>query len=199
MSPDQVAHILIEYRYWILIPISLIEGPIVAFVAGTLASLGYFNILALTIYFIVRDVTLDSGYYALGYFGSQTRLAKRVMGRIGVDQELLRDVKSQWEQHAGRTMLLGKLSYGIASSFIVIAGTVNMSLLKFYGYGVQVAILQYVTLLSLGYYFGSSLGGSSSNIIEIPQYLIGGVSIVAVAYFIFSRMMRKRVLSTAKI
>lgn len=194
MSPDQLAHLLIEYRYWILIPISLVEGPIVAFVAGTLASLGYFNIYALGGYFLVRDMTLDSCYYAIGYFGSQTALAHRILGRIGVDGSLLADVKVQWERHAGRTMLLGKLSYGIASSFVVVAGTVKMSLLKFYGYGVQVAILQYWTLLALGYLFGTSVGRTSSNIIEIPQYLIGGISIIAVVYFILSRIMRRRAL-----
>ena len=61
MSPDFITEILLQYRYWILIPLSLIEGPVVAFVAGTLAALGFFDIYFLAALFFVRDVGLDAG------------------------------------------------------------------------------------------------------------------------------------------
>ncbi|MDP2665084.1 MAG: hypothetical protein Q8P23_00320, partial [bacterium] len=72
MSVDFITELILQYRYWILIPLSLIEGPVVAFVAGTLASLGYFNMSFLAVLFFVRDVGLDGVYYAIGHFGGRT-------------------------------------------------------------------------------------------------------------------------------
>ena len=69
MSVDFITELILQYRYWILIPLSFIEGPVVAFVAGMLASMGYFNIYFLSALFFVRDVGLDGVYYAIGHFG----------------------------------------------------------------------------------------------------------------------------------
>ena len=60
MSPEHLTQLILDYRYWILIPISVIEGPVVAFVAGTLAALGYFNIWVLVLFFFARDMIMDA-------------------------------------------------------------------------------------------------------------------------------------------
>src|SRR5579872_586989 len=110
MSVASMTHLILEYRYWILIPLSFLEGPIVAFIAGGLASLGYFNLYFLAILFFVRDVGLDGVYYAIGYFAAGTAFAKRMLGKLGVTQDHLEGVRLLWKDHAGRTMFVGKLS-----------------------------------------------------------------------------------------
>src|SRR3989338_6591219 len=78
MSLDFTTQIILEYRYWILIPLSLIEGPIVAFVAGTLASVGYFNLYFLAVLFfkgasiiavVQYGTLLLAGYFLCTSFG----------------------------------------------------------------------------------------------------------------------------------
>jgi membrane protein DedA with SNARE-associated domain len=194
MDSNHVVTLIIEYRYWILVPLAMIEGPIVAFFAGTLASLGYFNIYVLAIFFFARDVIMDGGYYALGHFGGKTRLAKWLLKKVGVTPEHLEQVRLLWEHNAGKTMFFGKLSYGIASSFIVVAGMVRMPLKKFFAWGAIVAILQYGVLLMLGYYFGNTLGGTIETVLTNIQYLIAGASLFIVAYFLFTYYMRQRTL-----
>ncbi len=189
-----ITHLIIDYRYWVLVPLSMLEGPIVAFVAGTLAASGYFSIVGLGIFFFLRDIFMDAGYYALGYFGGRTQLAQKLMHKIGVRQEHMEEIRILWEKHAGETMFFGKLSYGIASSFIVAAGTVRMSLVRFFAYGALVAILQYGVLLMLGYYFGNALGGKISTILSHFQYAIAGIALVATGYYFFSRAMRRKLL-----
>ena len=93
-------------------------------------------------------------------------------------------------------MFLGKLSYGIASSFIAFAGTVRMPLGKFFGWGAVVALAQFGTLLFLGYYFGESLG-DTKNIIDIIHYIIAGITVAGIAYYLFSRYMRKKLIREA--
>ena len=195
MSVESITPLIIEYRYWILVPLSIVEGPIVAFVAGTLAATGYFNIYALGVFFFVRDMVMDALYYGLGHFGGRTSLAQRLLHRIGVRQNHLEEVRTLWERHAGATMFLGKLSYGIASSFIVVAGMVRMPLGKFFGWGALAAVAQYGVLLLLGYFFGNTLGGGAVVVLERAQYVLAAIALVAAIYYIGSRYARKRLMS----
>src|SRR6185436_18702154 len=185
MDQSPIMQLIIEYRYLILIPLSFVEGPIVAFFAGTLASLGYFNIYALSLFFLVRDMVVDVGCYYLGYVGEKTQWVRRLIRRLGVTDEHLDEVRSLWHHHPGKTMFLSKLSYGVAAGFIVVAGLVRMSLRKFMIYGFLVAILHYGVLLVLGYFFGTTFGGTITGILEKIPYVVGGLSIVAIAYYIF--------------
>lgn len=196
MGLDNAAQLIIEYRYWILVPLAFIEGPIIAFVAGTLASLGYFNVYALGVFFFARDMIMDGVYYGIGYFGGRTAFARNILKKIGVERDHLDDVRTLWERHAGKTMFLGKLSYGIASSFIVVAGMVKMPLGTFFGWGAVVAVVEWGGLLILGYFFGASIGSNGTHLIENIGYAIGGVTLAASAYYLITfyigRRMKKR-------
>src|SRR3989344_6373615 len=66
MSLEALLPLIIEYRYLILLPLSFIEGPIIAFIAGMLANLGYFNLYVLAVFFLARDVSVDLACYYLG-------------------------------------------------------------------------------------------------------------------------------------
>ncbi len=190
MSPEHITQLILEYRYWILIPLTFLEGPIVAFVAGTLAAAGYFNIYILGALFFVRDVGLDGVYYALGYFGGRTAFAKRMLAKIGVTEEHLDQVHNLWTHYPGRTMFFGKLSYGVASAFVVVAGTVKMPLSKFFGWGAIVAIAQYGTLLLLGYFLGSVFGGTIEGILNNLEYILLAGGVALIGYYIFTFYMR---------
>jgi len=194
MSVDFATELILQYRYWILIPLTFLEGPLVAFVAGTFAAVGYFNIYFLAVLFFVRDVGLDGVYYAIGHFGGRTKFAERMLAKIGITDDHLEEVRRLWARRPGWTMFIGKLSYGIASAFIVVAGMVKMPLAKFFFYGSIVAVLQYGTLLLTGYFLGASLGGNIVHIIENVQYAIAFAAVVISGYYIFTWYMRRKFL-----
>lgn len=194
MGSEHLTQLILDYRYWVLIPLSVIEGPVVAFVAGTLAALGYFNIWVLVLFFFARDMIMDAFYYALGYYGGKTAIAQKMLRKIGVEESHLEDIRKLWEKHAGKTMFLGKLSYGIASSFIAFAGTVHMPLKKFFGWGAIVALVQFGTLLLLGYFLGASLGGTITRILENIQYAIVAITLLVTLYYFGSRYAKKQLL-----
>lgn len=198
MSVEFITELVLQYRYWILIPLSLIEGPVVAFVAGTLASLGFFDMYFLAALFFIRDVGLDGAYYAIGHFGGKTAFAERMLAKIGVTDDHLGRVNELWKKRPFMTMFIGKLSYGIASAFIVVAGMVKMPLRIFFKYGIMVAILEYGSLLLAGYFLGASLGGSIVRIIENVQYAIAFASIAIIGYYVLSWHMRKKLLAADK-
>jgi len=199
MSVDFITQLILQYRYWILIPLSFIEGPVVAFVAGTFAAVGFFNIYFLAALFFVRDVGLDGIYYAIGHFGGHTAFSERMLKKIGITDDHLEKVRVLWVRRPFMTMFIGKLSYGIASAFIVVAGMVKMPLSTFFKYGILVAILEYGTLLFAGYFLGASLGGTAERIISNVQYLIAFFALAITLYYLFSWYIRSKFLTADKV
>src|SRR3989344_2510162 len=190
MSPDTITHLLIEYRYWIIVPLSFVEGPLIAFVAGTLSFLGYFNPIIMFSILLARDIVLDTIMYAVGRFGGETRFARRMLTKIGVRSEHLEEVERMWERHGFRTMFISKLSYGVSAAFIIVGGLVRTPFRRFFFYGALVAGVQYGGLFLLGYFFGRALD-TVSNVFTYLQYLILAASVVGIGWYIFTRFMRK--------
>jgi membrane protein DedA with SNARE-associated domain len=192
MDHSATIQAIIEYRYWILIPLSLIEGPIVAFFAGTLASLGYFNIFLLAAFFLVRDIAVDLFCYYVGFAGARKRWITKVLRRLGVTDAHLKEARALWNNNPGKTLFISKLSYGVAAGFIVVAGLIKMDVMKFIGYGLAITVMHYGTLLVLGYFFGNAFGGSIAGILENIPYVVGGLSVLAIAYLFFRRSMSRQ-------
>lgn len=198
MTPAHITQLIIEYRYWLLVPLAIIEGPIVAFVAATLAAGGYFNIYLLVLIIFARDLGLDGMWYAIGYWGSDTRFAKKMLAKMKVTEGHIDSMRKLWEDKPVRTMFIGKLSYGISAAFVVAAGTVHVPLGKFFKYGIIVTIAQYGTLLFLGYFFGAAYGSSLTGIIQNVQYVVAIGMLVLTAFYCVSWYMRGKFLKEEK-
>jgi membrane protein DedA with SNARE-associated domain len=198
MEQSAVVDLILNYRYWILVPLSFVEGPIVAFIAGTLASVGYFNVYALGVFFLARDVVVDLAMYAVGYYGRNTRFVQWLLKKFRVTPKELEDIGKLWNRNAGKTMFFSKLSYGVAAAFIVVAGMVEMPLKKFVWYGFIIALAHYGVLLVLGYYLGASFGGSVARVLEHIQYVLGGAILVISAYFLFKRYVNNKMRQAEK-
>lgn len=192
MDVNHLTALILEYRYWILLPLSFVEGPIVAFFAGMLAAAGHFNIWALALFFFARDVIVDLGCYYLGVFGRQSGWITKVLRRLGVTEDHLEEVRVLWHSHPGKTMFLSKLSYGVAAGFIVVAGLVRMDLRKFLYYGSMIAVAHYGILLFVGYFFGAAFGTTFIELLHNLPYVIAGLSVIAIAYYVFKRRVSKK-------
>ena len=197
MDANHLTQLILAYRYWILIPLCFIEGPIVAFVAGALASVGYFNVYLLALIFFVRDIAMDAIMYVIGRFGGETRFAKWFLNKVHVTDEHLQGVHALWERHAGKTMFFSKLSYGLSATFLIVAGLVKLSPKKYFTYAAIVTVLQYGVLLVLGYYFGGAFG-TVSRFLDNLGLVVLGVSLFITAYYVFTHFMRVRLLKQEK-
>jgi membrane protein DedA with SNARE-associated domain len=189
---SHIAALLLEYRWFILVPLSFVESPVVAFISGTMASMGYFNIFVLGAFFFIKDLLLDGILYYVGHRGVKTAFVHRMLGRFNIEEAHFDEVRRQWESHPMRTMLVGKVSYGIALGFIVAAGAIQMSLKKFFGYGALAAILQYWTLLLLGYFFGTTFA-SLTGVVGSVQWVLGIGGLLVTVYYVGAWYLRNRV------
>lgn len=191
MSPDHIQALILDYRYWILIPLTFIEGPIIGFITGALAKLGYFNpFLAFSI-FIFRDIIMDTMYYFLGRKFEGTNFSQKMLLKLKVTPDHLFAVRKLWDTRGLRTMFIGKLSYGVAHAFLFVAGMVKMPFSRFFRLALVVALVNYGGLFLLGYYLGGAFNSASALISNI-LYGVGILALVISTYYIFTFYMRKR-------
>lgn len=191
MPADHLTQLLIDYRYWIIIPLSFLEGPIVAFAVGTLSSFGYFNPFVAIWVFFAKDVIMDGAWYFLGRFAHGWGFVRRLLLKGGLITESTEAFRRQWRGHAFRTMFISKLPHGFSSAFLAMSGVIEAPMGRFFSYAAVIALLQYGVLFVLGYYFGSWLGLSSSFVTRF-QYVFTGVFTLAGIYLLGAWYLRRR-------
>lgn len=192
MAPDHLTQLIIDYRYWIVIPLSFLEGPVVAFAVGTLSQFGYFNPFVAVWVFFAKDMIMDGLFYFLGRFATRARVVQRILHKGGIITESTEEFREQWQRHAFRTMFMAKLPHGFSSVFLAMSGVIKAPWGRFFSYAAIIAVLQYVLLFVLGYYFGSWLGLSSSLITRV-QYVLTGVFAIAAVYLAVAWYVRRRI------
>ncbi len=191
MDQTTILDLIVEYRYLILVPLAFIEGPIVALTAGLLSALGYFDPFVVLGIMVGKDISVDAACYAIGRLGNRTALVKHYAKKIGIVEEHWSTVERLWEDHPWRTMFFSKLAYGLSLPFLVSAGLTRIAYGRFWFYAVQVSLLQYGTLLFLGYYFGNSLT-AVQNGVHIAQIALAIIAVTVVLYYIVSHGVRRR-------
>src|SRR3989344_2537196 len=184
MSVDSILPLLFEYRYWILVPLTFVEGPIVGFIAGGLSYLGYFNPFFAFSIFIFRDIVVDALWYFAGSHGGKTRAATWLLKKAHITDEHLHAVRVLWNTHGLRTMFISKLSYGIAQVFLSVAGMVGMPFRRFFLYALIVALVEYGGLFVFGYMLGGAFGGLTGILSNI-QWVVAVLALVITAYYVF--------------
>ena len=193
MSIDLISELILQYRYWILVPLAIFEGPIIAFLVGTFVALGYFNIFLAFLILFLGDNIPDVIYYLFGRYGEQKKLIRRYAAKIGVDEEHFDTIRRLWGKHPAKMMLFTKVAYGLSTPLLVSAGIVGMPLRLFVRYAILLGVVQYGTLFALGYYFSSSLRFVSDTV-KMIQMAVGGFIVVVAAYYLFARYMRKKLM-----
>ena len=189
MQGESIVPLVVAGRYWILVPLALLEGPTVAFVTGVLASRGYVNLWVAYGLFIAKDLVVDGAFYLCGRFFAQGRLVATMLRRANVTAEEMEHVHSLWNRRGWRTMAIGKLSWGLTPAFLAAAGMVAVPPARFFRYAAGVALVQYAALLLLGYSLGREPSGMSTAI-RLTQYLAAGA--VVIGLFYLRRRMRSQ-------
>src|SRR5215831_13750439 len=99
MILDPLISVLRTHGYWVLVPLSFVEGPTVAFAAGTLSSLGFFNPFVVYGLFVSKDLLVDSFFYGLGRFGRDQDVVTRLLTKARVTAGELAHIRRQWDRH----------------------------------------------------------------------------------------------------
>lgn len=149
-----LAGFLAEYGYPLLLPLAVVEGPIVAILAGFLVAGGTLDFGWVLLLLVLGDVIGDAIYYALGRFG---RAPSGALGRrLGLTATRLRDIEQRLSHDAVKMLCLGKWTHAIGAVVLVGAGVVRVPLPKFLLVNLLASLPKCAVLMAIGYFAGNS-------------------------------------------
>ena len=179
MDGQLIMQFLSEYGYWIILPLMIIEGPIVTLIAAFMASLGVFNIYIILALSILGDVFGDIIFYWLGRKGGMS-FVRHVGKYIGITEELVVKMEKFFVSHGGKTIFAVKSTTGLCWATFIAAGIVRMPFKKFVGYSVLGGVIWSSFLVIMGYFFGY-LYEQIVDYINYAGWIIGSL---ALAFFV---------------
>lgn len=181
---------IVAYRYGILLPIAVIEGPIISIIAGFLVGIGQMNFWIVLTLLALGDVIGDVALYCAGRFGG-LKLIDRYGKFLKITRKQVERLESFFKNHAGKTILFGKWGHAFGLPILVSAGIAKEPPEKFVLLSIVGTIPKTLILMFIGIYFGSSY-------ILIKHYLdyfvLGTIALTAIAatpYWFFSKKARE--------
>ena len=166
--PKYMIQLLLTYRYLILIPFAIIEGPILTIICGFLVTLKVFNPLAVYVVVVLGDIVGDGGIYYMGYSG------KKFLKYFGVTEEKLEKAKLYFRDNHKKAIAMSKLVHGIGFTGLVAAGALHVPYKKYFKTCALISIFQSLILLIIGIFFGHAY----TQIGKYLNYYAAGVSVV---------------------
>lgn len=155
MVLEQAVSLLIGYRYFILVPIAILEGPIITIITGFLTSLGYFNFFIAYVVIVASDLIGDIAYYLLGYYGGK-KFIRRYSTFLRITPERIEQLEKHFEKHTPRTLFIGKLLHGFGAVVLLAAGVAKVPFKHYVWYSLMPTLPKSLILLLIGFYFGKA-------------------------------------------
>jgi membrane protein DedA with SNARE-associated domain len=151
-SLDSMVALLATYKYILLFPISIVEGPIVSVIAGLLCSTGVLSLPVVYAVLIAGDMVGDTLYYSIGRWGGRPFIKK--WGYIfGLHENRVIAMENHFKNHPGKTLLVGK-TQAIGGLFLAAAGLSKMSYPLFMWFNLIGTTVKSLILLLIGYSIG---------------------------------------------
>ena len=147
--------LILQYKYFILLPLTIIEGPIVTMMAAFLASMGTLNIYWVYIVAVLGDLIGDSIYYWIGRSGRNTIIPK-YSKYVGITEEKILFAEQHYENHLWKTIIFGKIVQAPILIILVVAGITKTDFKKFLLVILTITIPKVFLFVLLGFYLGKS-------------------------------------------
>jgi membrane-associated protein len=192
MSPYvQVLLSLLEaHPYLWLFPLAVIEGPLVAMVAGSMVSLGLVSWPLAYPLVVGADLLGDTAFYLLGRFGHRPQV-RRALGRLGVKRSSLDALEAVFLKRGARVLVGGKLTHFAGAPVLAAAGLARVGYGRFLFWNLVATIPKSAALMAAGYLFG----WQAVRYLDRGSALLLLVSLAAVVCLVawrFSRRDRRR-------
>jgi membrane-associated protein len=149
----QIFNFLSHYGYWIMLPLMIVEGPIVTVICSMLAKLGAFNVFLVFILSVLGDMIGDILLYGLGYHFGMV-FVRKVGKYIGITEKLVLKMEGYFQRHGGKTIFTVKSTTGLCWATFTAAGIVKMDFRKFLKYSFLGGLIWSAFLVALGYFYG---------------------------------------------
>lgn len=188
---SSIITLILSYKYLIVFPLAIVEGPFLAVLLGYLIHGGYLNVYITFILLLIADIGPDIFYYRLGRYGNKKLLENKYFSNSEKANNNLKVLEHMWLNHTKKTMFFGKLAYGIAVPIIISAGVAKLPFKKFILTSLPVGIFEVGLLLFIGYHIGTSYE-VAIQYIKYPVIILALLLVaVLILYILFSKYFTK--------
>src|SRR3989344_5420246 len=173
--------LLEQSKYPLIFIGSFIEGSAVMMTTGLLWHIGTVTFWPAYIALLLGDIIADCCWYALGYFGARSLVAR--WGRfIELTPELVAKIEDRFRRYDVRILIISKLTMGLgfATAALTVAGMMRVSFWRFFTINLLGGIVWVLFLMIVGYYAGNVLNYIPKNLqiaaaIAVPFVLFFGL------------------------
>ncbi len=192
---ETVVVLLIKYKYLVLFPFAIVEGPLLSLIIGFLVFNGTLNFWLALIILLIGDIIPDTLFYCIGYFGRGSKFIKGKIIESDFFSKNLLVMERLWDEHTLKIMFLGKLAFGVSIPFLISSGMARISYKKFILFAILVDVFKFCVIILIGYIMGNSYM-LASRYISFVYYILAIVIIVLVAaYYLIIRYSRRKIIS----
>lgn len=184
---------LLAYKYLIIIPGAIFEGPILSIICGLLIRLDVLNFWYAYFFLMLGDLIGDVLWYWAGYHWGKKLILK--FGKyFSITEESIEIVKKLYHRYHFSILVASKLTMGLGfpGAVLATAGIVRISFRKFMLYNLIGQFVWTGGLIAIGYFVGEAYITINGGL-EIFS-LIAVILLAIVALFGFGKYVRKRVL-----
>ena len=122
-----------DLAYIIMVPLSLVEGPVVALGAGAGMATGQLNPVFTGLILAFGALFQDTVYYWLGRWAAASPRVKALATRVRLFRNTLQPLEAAWRNALFATLLGSKFAYGLYAPMLVTAGMARAPFGRFSG------------------------------------------------------------------
>lgn len=190
-SPTEILSVLETYKYLIVFPLTIIEGPIISIISGFLIYLGIMDFWIALPVLVVADMLGDCGYHIIGRYWRQAKWARRYAGFLGYSEHSEVFLEEHFRKHKFKTFLFAKFAHGLGAVIQIASGIAKVNFLHFILFSFFSTIPKILILVSIGFYAGSSIARIDGVLSTVALVVFGSFVFLIISYILLNKYMRK--------
>jgi len=183
---DTLPQLIETYGLVLLVPLSIIEGPIVTVIASYAARLGYMNIYAVFVVCVLGDLIGDGALYCIGRTGGRW-VPPQSRRWLGIDRARTVKLVHHFRGQGGRTLILGKITHSAGFLVLLAAGAAKMPFGKFMLFNTVGTLPKTAFFCVIGYTIGHAYASIDGYIGKVSVILLIAIIAAAVGWWAYKR------------
>lgn len=185
VSLDYWLNLLLTYKYFIIFPIAILEGPVLSILCGVLIARSILNPYSTYFLLLLGTIIGDTFYYCLGRFGGRPFI-KKWGYLVKINEEKMDQLDHHFHfQAPKRTLFLGK-TQPWGSVILFAAGMAKMPFIKYILVNTAGSIPKVLIFLLLGFYFNEAYE-AIDEYVQLTGIILTAIVIAIIIYFFLKR------------